>query len=82
MADLKQLVSDQRVCCPHCKEQLSTKTFARHKRLYFDEERHTWFTNQDEEEFDLPERFSDDDEGQWLSEDSFEPDSLSDILYR
>ena len=70
------------MCCPYCKEQLSTKVFARHKRLYFDEERHTWFTNLDEEEeFDLPERFlnDDDSEDQWLSEDSFEPDNLSDI---
>ena len=59
MADLKQLMSDQCVCCHIVRNNYPLKRSQDTKDciLKNDEERHTWFTNQDEEEFDLPEHF-------------------------
>ena len=41
-------ISPQLVLCPHCKKQLSLKTYKKHKSLYY--RNHRWKINEDSDE--------------------------------
>ena len=40
----RRIIRVDRRHCPHCQRLVSVKTFKVHKRLFYDEERKTWIT--------------------------------------